>query len=118
MLTEIAEALTWIARVAYEGLHKNQRDLIDTAYADAARDVESFKRALLDHCTVDVQLMLDGLMFGIKVDITTSDLAQLRSIKLGDQFDAYDLLGLYCRARGAEFAQRVSQILTTTGNNS
>lgn len=113
MVSEVAEAVSQVARVAYEVLHQSQRELIDEAYEEASHDVGRFKAALLAHDIIAVQLLLDGLMFGIKADITVSEFNQLRGIKLGQEFDAYDLLGLYCRARGAGFAQRVNQIIQT-----
>jgi hypothetical protein len=111
---QVAEAVGWIARLSYEILHKNQKERIDEAYAKAAKDVGRFKQCLLEKRTDLAALMLDGLMFGIQADVSPSERLQLEQFKLGEHFDAYDLLGLYQRARGAEFSREVCEIVQTT----
>lgn len=111
MINEIADAVAAISKVAYEMLHKTQRQLIDDAYQDAQADVTHFKQTLLENNSTGSQLLLDGLMYGIRAHITSSEYQQLNNTSLN--LNAYSLLGLYCRARGAEFAQRICQIVQT-----
>lgn len=122
-ITPVAEAVSGLAKVAYELLHKTQRELIDEAFAQSRIDTKKFLRALLDmvdgqpDAPARLQLMLDGLVRLVPVDISPADMERLSILPVGNRLDLYDLLGLYAIGRGAAFSQRVNQILQTQPNN-
>lgn len=113
-ITPIAEAVGWIARAAYETLHRSQQERIDAQWNDALHDANAFKTALLRRDRVALQLLLDGLLFGVPASLTPREFEQLRAMDISTTLDAYDLLGLYGRARAATFARNVIDILQTS----
>ena len=97
----VANAVSGLANVAYEILHRTQDEKIATLRGHAQTDVESFKRALLVRDFASVRLMLDGLQTGLTADIAADELSTLENIRL--DCTAYSLLGYYCRARESQF---------------
>lgn len=65
--------------------------------------VEQFKQCLLKKDLATANLMLDGCLYGIPANLTASEAEQLQNIIFPD-VTAYDILGFYCRAKGADNA--------------
>lgn len=100
-VAEGLSAVSNLAIVAHDLLHKDQNDKIKECKQRALADVERFKQALLRGDIGTVTLMLDGLQTGISANITPDEADNLRRVKFATS--AYDWLGYYCRARESSF---------------
>lgn len=110
-ISAVANVLSGAEKIAYDLLHPDQRVLIDKANAAAQDDGRTFVEAVLSRNTERVNLLLGGLRSTILVQLTESESAELRSIV--PNIDGSALVGLYLRARSADLAERVCEILQT-----
>lgn len=113
MFKEALSIGTVVGKLVDDAINKDQRELLDDAMEKAEADCEKFKTDLLSGNMVGAQLALDGLRYGIKVNITEAEYSRLKS-KAISTVDAYDLLGLYCIGRSAEYIAQAAEIKTTT----
>lgn len=111
MVTEIASAVEAVAKVAYEILHKDKQDLIDAAYKDAKRDVNEAKKLLLEDDFISFDLLCNGLLLTIPVDLSPTEYQQLKNSVVNDRITKKDLLAYYEAGRGAALAARICQIV-------
>jgi len=111
MITEIAQASGQLIQLIDDLLHQTQTRRLDAATTQASDDVQNFKDDLLARRLESINLRLDGLQHGILVRLTDTESEQLRGIV--PNLDAYALLGLYARARAADFAAECGEILRT-----
>lgn len=100
-----AEILKFLSPI----LHPDQKSSLDKLLEEAENDVEKFKDALMAGNLTLQQLMFDGLMYGISARVAPSELEKLNNVSR--PVTDYDILGFYCRARGADFAKRALEIL-------
>lgn len=113
---DVARAVEQVAKVVYSTLNPSQQKLIADAYSKGVKDCESLRNYLLAGDDDRAQLLYDGLVLGFRIDITPDQRKQLGSTEVGNRLDLYDILGFYCRARYAEFAQATVQIVQTSDN--
>ena len=85
---------------------------LDQANQKAHDDVQAFKDDLLAGNLDSLNLRLDGLQDGVRVDLTPSESLRLGLVK--PKLNGLALLGLYCRARSADLATERNQILKDT----
>ncbi len=77
-------------------LSTTQLRRLDEANQKANDDVQAFKADLLARNTDSVNLRLNGLQYGVRVNLTPAESGELKLITPG--LTACDLLGLYCHA--------------------
>jgi hypothetical protein len=111
MVTEIASAVEAVAKVAYEVLHKDKQNLIDEAYAEAKADVKQAKDVLLANDYVSFDLLSNGLLLTIPVDLSATEYQLLKECVVNDRITKKDLLAYYEAGRGASLAARICEIV-------
>ncbi len=108
------DVVTGAVQAVGDYISTTQLRRLDEAQSKAQDDVEAFKQALLARDIDGVNLRLGGLQSGIRVNASDAECEELKSFS--SDLDAWGLLGLYCRARGADLAAERNQILKDTAS--
>lgn len=114
-VSSVAEAVASLrlGDIAYELLHKDQRELIDDAVKQCAADEQVFTEAVLRGDAGTCNLLIGGLRHdGPAPLLTAGQLDRLAEIR--PQLDGGTLVRLYCLGREGDLAVRVREILSTT----
>jgi hypothetical protein len=109
MITEGMELGTVALKLIYSIMNPSEHKLLDEIQNKGKDDVQRFKNALINNNLDLYNLMLDGLLVGISVDITPDE---ARILKSGNLYhDRYTLLGFYSRARAAMMLSDMLEII-------
>jgi hypothetical protein len=101
-----------IGDIAYDLLHKDQRELIDAEVKQCQADEQAFAEAVLRGDPGTCNLLIDGLRHdGPSPLLTVGEADRLREIV--PAIDGATLLRLYALGREGDLAVRVSQIIQT-----
>ncbi len=98
--------------IVFELLHKDQRELIDSAVKQCQADEQVFAEAVLRGDAGTCNLLIDGLRHDGPAPLLTAGQAdQLRAVI--PNIDGATLLRLYCLGREGDLAVRVREIVQT-----
>ena len=106
-----AAAAEQLLKLLNYAIIKDKHSLIQEAFKKGNIDCEEFKNRLVGGDYQFVQLMLDGVQGGHRVNITTDEANILKGITVTNT--GYDWLGYFCRAREVQTLTEIIAILST-----
>ena len=113
---DYAAAATQLLKLINYSVIKDKHGLIQEALQRGNVECEKFKNHLIGGDYNLVQLMLDGLQGGHRVNLTTHEADILKSITVTNS--GYDWLGYFCRAREVQTLTEIIAILSTKSEES